>query len=745
MNRSLSFCLFVLVVSSMPAVNAQAVTLTIGSAEEYAGAQSITVAIAMETIDTVQVGAMQADVNYEPGAIIVKNVTAGFAAVDAGKSVSFRSLAPGKTRVIISGLNHLAIADGDLANLDLAIDKKALPATYPLVLTDVHVPDPRGVEIPSVTAIQGQIAVLEPESGCTAAVGSTTARPPNGDCMVLLFLVLGLCALSRKARYRCILHGSVLMAAVLFALLGSYSARAATLTVGQATAHDAGEEIEILVSLATGAGEEAVGLQVDISFDEQALTLRDVVPAGSAVASDKDISYTAVGVGMVRIVAAGMNMNALPSGPVAQMLFTVNVCFGSADYPIAISSSIVADEDGFELDVQNYSGVIIYMGNKVIVPDVIRVSLDAAVSALHYAGLTEGTVTWQYSSDVVEGAVIDQIPASQTVLPRNSSVALVVSHGREPLPVPDLVGMTEATACNGLLAAGLGIGSVVTRPSPNVQEGLVIAQEPASGTRVVPGTTVCLVVSAGLLPTEIPSVAGMTEDAAASTLNAAGLIVGAVSTAYDEHIPAGRVISQEPAAGIEVPPGTAVAVKLSLGPPALPAPDVVGKARAEAEIILFAAGLRPGMVEEQYSSTVAAGSVIAQIPSAGTPVVAGAAIAFTISKGQERLNVPYVAGYSVTQAQSILVTMGFRLEISEEYSDVYAKGTVITQEPAAGTAVPPETSVILLVSKGREEPSGLSCATATPGNHRASAMVDCAILLASAGATLVVRRHAPVS
>lgn len=70
----------------------------------------------------------------------------------------------------------------------------------------------------------------------------------------------------------------------------------------------------------------------------------------------------------------------------------------------------------------------------------------------------------------------------------------------------------------------------------------------------------------------VPSLVGLTRAAAEAEVIAAGLIVGTVATANSDIVPPDRVISQDPAAGASVAPGSPVNLLVSLGPPELP-PD----------------------------------------------------------------------------------------------------------------------------------------------------------------------------
>jgi hypothetical protein len=77
-----------------------------------------------------------------------------------------------------------------------------------------------------------------------------------------------------------------------------------------------------------------------------------------------------------------------------------------------------------------------------------------------------------------------------------------------------------------------------------------------------------LTVSLGPANVLVPNVANQTQAAAITSLNAAGLVQGAVTTASSTTVASGSVISTNPAAGASVPPGSAVALVVSSGRPA---------------------------------------------------------------------------------------------------------------------------------------------------------------------------------
>jgi hypothetical protein len=136
----------------------------------------------------------------------------------------------------------------------------------------------------------------------------------------------------------------------------------------------------------------------------------------------------------------------------------------------------------------------------------------------------------------------------------------------KPVTAPNVVNLTQAAATSAITGAGLIVGTVSTATSTSVAAGSVISQNPAAGAQVVPGSAVALVVSLGP-PVTVPNVVNLTQAAATSAITGAGLVVGTVSTATSTSVRAGSVISQNPAADVQVALGSAVALVVSSGPP----------------------------------------------------------------------------------------------------------------------------------------------------------------------------------
>ena len=337
----------------------------------------------------------------------------------------------------------------------------------------------------------------------------------------------------------------------------------------------------------------------------------------------------------------------------------------------------------------------------VTVPDVVGMSGTDAFTALSNAGLALGTVTEAYSSTVPAGRVISQSPLAGNSVSPSTAVNLVTSLGPRPVPVPNVVGMTQADAETAILGAGLAVGVVSGHYSATVPVGGIISQSPPAGESALPGSAVDLVVSSGTQVVTVPNLVGLSRSDAFTALTGAGLAMGTVAEAYSATVPAGSVISQSPLAGDSVPPDSAVDLVMSRGPQPVTVPNVVGLSGTDAFTALSGADLKVGTVTELPSATVPAGNIISQSPLAGDSVPPGTAVDLVVSKGVQIVTVPDVGGLSGTDAFTALSNAGLGLgTVTEAFSATIALGRVISQSPLAGDSVPPATVVNLVVSKG---------------------------------------------
>lgn len=262
--------------------------------------------------------------------------------------------------------------------------------------------------------------------------------------------------------------------------------------------------------------------------------------------------------------------------------------------------------------------------------------------------------------------------------------------------VPPVVGLTIEEAQERLRDANLE-WEVTREPSAEIEPGRVISQDPAQGEEVEEGTTVQLVVSSGQDLVVVPDVVGRPQAEAVAELEAAGLRAR-VETVEDPDAEEGIVLSQDPAADLEVPPDSEVTITVAVGVEEVAVPRVRGMPLAQAERTLQTAGFRT-TVTEQSADDVAPGDVIGSDPGEGTMLEPGSTVTIIVSTGQELARVPTVTGRQEGDAVNELRRAGLEVRVRTEAvppGDTNA-GRVIRQDPSGGAQVPPGSTVTIVV------------------------------------------------
>ena len=97
---------------------------------------------------------------------------------------------------------------------------------------------------------------------------------------------------------------------------------------------------------------------------------------------------------------------------------------------------------------------------------------------------------------------------------------------------PSVVGLTQDQAKASISRLGLQVDITSQDFSEDVDKGLVLTSIPGGGGRIAKDGTVHLVISKGKERIAVPSVSGMTQDAATAAIINAGLKIGNVTTAF---------------------------------------------------------------------------------------------------------------------------------------------------------------------------------------------------------------------
>jgi high affinity sulfate transporter 1 len=138
--------------------------------------------------------------------------------------------------------------------------------------------------------------------------------------------------------------------------------------------------------------------------------------------------------------------------------------------------------------------------------------------------------------------------------------------------VPNLIGLTLPRADVAASTAGFVLGPPILVPRDDQPEGTVVGQTPTGGTLADRGTEIAPIVSTGRPLVAVPDVVGLTESQAILSLTNAGFTVRRAATLSDPDVPAGSIVSTDPAAAVLIPTGSQVGYVVSSGPEPTPTP-----------------------------------------------------------------------------------------------------------------------------------------------------------------------------
>jgi beta-lactam-binding protein with PASTA domain/serine/threonine protein kinase len=195
--------------------------------------------------------------------------------------------------------------------------------------------------------------------------------------------------------------------------------------------------------------------------------------------------------------------------------------------------------------------------------------------------------------------VVRTAPAAGAELAEGEPFLIVVSTGPVPRELPESTGETLAAAQTRLVDRDLEV-TVTEAFDEDVAPGIVVSwsvpNDPTltAGSTVPPETLVELVVSKGPAPRVVPDVVGVSGAAARAAVEDLQLAFVEGPQEFNDEVPLGTVIRQDPPPGTEVERGTTVTVVVSRGVDLVRFPDLSGAATyEEAAALLLEAGFEP--------------------------------------------------------------------------------------------------------------------------------------------------------
>ncbi len=218
--------------------------------------------------------------------------------------------------------------------------------------------------------------------------------------------------------------------------------------------------------------------------------------------------------------------------------------------------------------------------NGVPMPNVIGYTENDALIALNQANLGMGSRTFETSNEVEKGRVIRAEFEVNEIIPRNTSVALVISSGPEKIEMPDVTNRSEQAAAEILASSNLNYTTEYTY-SDEIEQGYVVSSSPAKGTMVSPEDKVVLFLSQGpeFKDVKVPSLLGKTLEEAKLEIEKNSLIVGETSEDDSGSGTPGTIVSQSIDAGETVKEGTKINLVVAAERPALTGSVTINKSQ----------------------------------------------------------------------------------------------------------------------------------------------------------------------
>jgi serine/threonine-protein kinase len=259
---------------------------------------------------------------------------------------------------------------------------------------------------------------------------------------------------------------------------------------------------------------------------------------------------------------------------------------------------------------------------------------------------------------------------------------------------PYLVKSAETVAKDNAEAAGFKFKVTKRSFSETVLAGTIISTSPEPGDKILPGSTIDVVVSKGPDRVSIPegNLKGMTIEQATAALDAQDLVLGTQKQVYSEKIAGGLIVKADGVTSADaLKRGATVDVQVSRGRKPIAIEDQSGEALTAGRKALEEAGFKVTYTEA-FSDTVPPGRIISQSPAGGKGFK-NDTIALSVSKGPEFVPVPNVVGMQKSVGRSTLEAAGFDVRA---FSFPGAGNYIIArQSPAAGEMVKPGATITI--------------------------------------------------
>lgn len=204
------------------------------------------------------------------------------------------------------------------------------------------------------------------------------------------------------------------------------------------------------------------------------------------------------------------------------------------------------------------------LGKSKELVDVTSMDVKSALIMIKTSGFKGVVTDTIYTSEIDPDIVLDQYPQPGAIVKKRRTVRLKISQAEKLVQVPSIVGQSQRSAQLLLNQVGLKIGTISKAYNSIHPDGVIINQIPDSSETIPKGYSVRVVMSKGRSPNDIqvPSLFGLSKEAAEIELRKSGLRIGKVHykqnedlipyTILDQSIQAGTILDNSQSVDITV-------------------------------------------------------------------------------------------------------------------------------------------------------------------------------------------------
>lgn len=207
----------------------------------------------------------------------------------------------------------------------------------------------------------------------------------------------------------------------------------------------------------------------------------------------------------------------------------------------------------------------IEQSGKVEMIDILGVDIEEAKTDLEELGISYD-ITYDEKNDQKKNIVLETSIDAGEIIEKSMTVIVTVNSGTESINVPSVLMLSEGEATVTLQNEKL---KVVKEEDfdDTIKKGMVISQNPQSGSMAPEGSEITIIISKGAEENEVevPNILGKTVEVARESLEKIGLKVGSVIEVENAEYAGGTVCYQSYSVGSLVEEDSEVDIRISLG------------------------------------------------------------------------------------------------------------------------------------------------------------------------------------